>query len=220
MRYQWRQGPARHRGAQVQMRRIRWGKGWRGADGYRAGWIRLTQGQIWFAWVLVSVQAGAGEGQDPAQRQPTGQSLPPTEPAVPGTAPAPPTGFPRGTIVAFLPDFGGGLYSDPKGLRRWLAAQGWAICDGTDGTPDLHNRMLMGTERPEDAGQQIGSRNHDHRVSGNTDDAYGRNRDFPTGRGYSVRIPEDSHRHTIQGQTDRVEHIPPSTQVVFIIKTR
>jgi hypothetical protein len=35
-----------------------------------------------------------------------------------------------------------------------------------------------------------------------------------------LRIPEDSHRHGIQGQSDRVEHLPPSTQVVFIIKTR
>ena len=35
-----------------------------------------------------------------------------------------------------------------------------------------------------------------------------------------LRIPEDRHRHGIRGQSDRVEHLPPSTQVVFIIKTR
>jgi hypothetical protein len=142
-----------------------------------------------------------------------------------GTAPVqpaaiPPAGLPRGAIIAFMPDFRGVDYSDTKGLRRWLAGQGWAVCDGKDGTPDLHARMLIGTERPEDAGQRLGSRDHAHRLSGTTDDVYGRDRDFPTGRGYSVRIPEDSHRHGIQGQSDRVEHLPPSTQVVFIIKTR
>jgi hypothetical protein len=42
----------------------------------------------------------------------------------------PPAGLPRGAIVAFMQDFGGVEYSVPKGLRRWLPGQGWAICDG------------------------------------------------------------------------------------------
>ena len=47
----------------------------------------------------------------------------------------PPAGLPRGAIVAFMPDFRGVEYSDPKGLRRWLPGQGWAICDGKGPRP-------------------------------------------------------------------------------------
>ena len=46
----------------------------------------------------------------------TGAGLGPVQPAA-----APPRGLPRGVIVAFMPDFRGGAYSDPKALRRWLA---------------------------------------------------------------------------------------------------
>lgn len=156
-------------------------------------------------------EPSAGVGDGPGAQAGVAQVQP---------AAMPPAGLSLGAIVAVMSDFRGVDYSDPKGLRRWLAGQGWAICDGKDGTPDLHAQMLTGTERPEDAGPRVGPRDHAHRLSGTTDDVYGRDRDFPAGRGYSVRIPEDGHRHGIQGQSDRVEPLPPGTQVVFMIKTR
>ena len=191
-----------------------------GHQGCLVPWVqtgsRLVLVLVLVPWTVLAAdkapaEPSAGVGDGPGAQA----GAAPVQPA-----PMPPAGLPRGAIVAFMPDFRGVDYSDTKGLQRWLAGQGWAIRDGKDGTPDLHARMLIGTERPEDAGQRVGSRDHAHRLSGTTDDVHGRDRDFPTGRGYSVRIPEDSHRHGIQGQSDRVEHLPLSTQVVFIIETR
>ncbi len=121
-------------------------------------------------WVVPAAEKGPTEPSAAMGDGPGAQAV--TAPVQP--AAIPPAGLPRGAIVAFMPDFRGADYSDTKGLRRSLAGQGWAFCDGKDGTPDLHARMLIGTERPEDAGQRLGSRDHAHRLSGTTDDVYGR----------------------------------------------
>jgi hypothetical protein len=47
-----------------------------------------------------------------------------------------------GPIVAFLPDPKSENYSDLAGLKRWLGDRGWAICDGSEGTPDLSFRIV------------------------------------------------------------------------------
>ncbi len=135
-------------------------------------------------------------------------------------APAPPTGLPVGSIVAFLPDFQPGSYSDSNGLRNWLSAQGWAICDGSDGTPDLHNRVLLGTERPEDTGQSLGSLNHNHHVSGETVRRGARAVRIRDGIRHPVQIPDEHHQHKVDGKTDKADNLPPSTRVLFIMKVR
>jgi hypothetical protein len=57
-------------------------------------------------------------------------------------APQPPPGLPMGSIVAFLPDPKSENYSDLADLKRWLGDRGWAICDGSEGTPDLSFRIV------------------------------------------------------------------------------
>ena len=43
-------------------------------------------------------------------------------------------GFPRGMIVSYYPP-------DPTKI---VAPQGWSICDGSNGTPDLRGRFVVG----------------------------------------------------------------------------
>ena len=135
-------------------------------------------------------------------------------------APKPPAGLPKGSIVAFLPRMSGTEYNDGASLRRWLDRQGWAICDGSNGTPDLRQRMLLGTDDPLRTGQRLGSRKHEHRVRGDSGTPVHRNRSTPTGRLQLKQIPDDQHRHRLDLKSDRAEHLPPSLQVLFILKVR
>lgn len=132
------------------------------------------------------------------------------------TTPAPPT-LPAGSIIAFVPAASGFAGSEAA-LRDWLAERGWAICDGTMGTPDLRGRMLLGTTDPLSVGQRLGSRDHDHRVRGESEAPVLRNRHTPTGHGPLKHLPDDQHRHRLDLATDRSAHLPPSTRVLFIMK--
>ena len=132
---------------------------------------------------------------------------------------APPAGLPVGAIVAFMPR-AGGAYRDMAGLKRWLEARGWALCDGSNGTPDLGHRMLLGTTDLATAGQRLGSREHDHRVRGETDSPVRRNRSTPTGRLNLRQIPDEQHRHRLDVTSAKAEHLPLSLRVLFIMKVR
>lgn len=127
--------------------------------------------------------------------------------------------LPVGAIIAFMPRMGS-EYGNVEELRAWLRRQGWAICDGADGTPDMRNRMLLGTTDPITAGQRLGSRDHDHRVRGDTEAPLRRNRSTPTGRFQLKQIPDEQHRHRLDIESDKAEHLPPSMRVLFIIKVR
>lgn len=52
--------------------------------------------------------------------------------------------FPKGTILAW--------YS-----KSGVVPKGWAVCDGSNGTPDLRGRFLMGVSNFSDVGQKGGS---------------------------------------------------------------
>ena len=131
--------------------------------------------------------------------------------------------MPKGAIVAFLPDPKASEYHDDASLRKWLGRQGWAICDGHNGTPNLNYRMLLGTVRMERAGQVQGSRTHRHRFRGRTElSSRARQARFQEGLGQGrwIRIPEGRHEHPVVGVTDPAEHLPLSTRVLFIMKVR
>ncbi|QQO56885.1 MAG: hypothetical protein N838_29485 [Thiohalocapsa sp. PB-PSB1] len=129
------------------------------------------------------------------------------------------TSLPIGAIIAFMPAMGAD-YRNMTELRVWLKQQGWAICDGTNGTPNLRDRLLIGTTDSAAAGQRLGSWEHEHRIRGETDIPVRRNRNTPTGRLQSRQIPDDQHRHRVDIKSDRADHLPPSTRVLFIMKVR
>ncbi len=125
--------------------------------------------------------------------------------------------LPPGSIVAFVPR-ASGFSGTSAGLRNWLAARGWALCDGTRGTPDLRDRMLLGTNDASRVGERLGSRDHDHRVRGETGTPVLRNRHTRTGLAELKHLPDDRHRHAVDLASDGAEHLPPSTRVLFIMK--
>jgi hypothetical protein len=63
---------------------------------------------------------------------------------LPAILPPAPPAFPRGTIVAWFSHEG-------------PIPSGWALCDGTNGNPDLRDRFLMGTGQYPDVGKTGGT---------------------------------------------------------------
>ncbi len=64
------------------------------------------------------------------------------------------------------------------GIIMWsgpiaLIPLGWALCDGTNGTPDLTDRFILSVSANEDPGETGGAMNHSHSISGSgTDNHY------------------------------------------------
>jgi len=95
--------------------------------------------------------------------------------------------------------------------------EGWALCDGTDGTPDLRNRFVRGSLTPGTTG---GSETHVHAVdppSTNTGFAL---TGVPTGPGASG-IPHVEHQHNVNilaFLSAPAAHIPLFYKVAFIMR--
>jgi hypothetical protein len=140
--------------------------------------------------------------------------------SAPATATEPQTLLPVGAIVPFMPQPQAGEYHDDATLRDWLKARGWAICDGKNGTPDLHNRFLQGTERLEDAGTSGGDREHRHGVTARSGREIGRERVFAGGKHSPLKWYPDGHVHEFSARSDIENHLPPFTKVMFIMKIR
>jgi hypothetical protein len=164
-------------------------------------------------WAL-GTGIAAAQPPAPAPDHAAGPAQSPTAGRGPGLDP-----LPAGSVIAFVPS-AGGFTGTTAELRAWLAARGWAICDGTGGTPDLRDRMLLGTTDAGRVGQRLGSRDHDHRVRGETGAPALRNRHTRVGLAELRHLPDDQHRHGVDLASDRAGHLPPSTLVLFIMKLR
>ena len=133
--------------------------------------------------------------------------------------PAPtPYGVPAGTVVAWSPsaDRGEVEIDLANRVERIIAPAGWALCDGTNGTPNMVDRFARGTVTFRQIGQLSGSSAHVHPFSGHTTVAEGLNQ--AAGRGYDM-VGMD-HRHSFNGATDPAEHVPPCCNLVYIMKLR
>lgn len=162
--------------------------------------------------------AGALAGGMSSAQAPDGARSTDAVPAQPAALPG--TGaVPVGSIVAFAPA-ASGLGGTTEELRAWLDSRGWAICDGTRGTPDLRGRMLLGTTDAARVGERLGSQDHDHRVQGESSAPVLRNRHTRVGHAELKHLPDDQHRHRIDINSERAGHLPPSTRVLFIMKLR
>lgn len=81
------------------------------------------------------------------------------------TVPAPtPYGVPAGTVVAWSPsaDRGEVEIDLANRVERIIAPAGWALCDGTNGTPNMVDRFARGTVTFRQIGQLSGSSAHVH----------------------------------------------------------
>lgn len=111
--------------------------------------------------------------------------------------------FPTGAIV---------LWSGAIGT----IPDGYLICDGTWGTPDLRDKFIVGagdTYNPSDSG---GSIQHTHDFTGD-----GHIHDIPAGSGLQtgVTVADETASSPATGTTDNTNHLPPYYALAYIMKT-
>lgn len=103
---------------------------------------------------------------------------------------------------------------------------GWQLCDGTNGTPDLRDKFIVGA-RVDDAGtaktnitgaltKYGGSISHNHTFSAiaqaNSDHHAVRN-DYQ-----NVGVARNDHTHRVSGTTDSTVNLPPYYALAYIMK--
>lgn len=94
---------------------------------------------------------------------------------------------------------------------------GWAVCDGNNGTPDLEGRFVKSAEYDATVNTIGGTANHSHPVTG-----YGHVHDFGAGPGGYADGSKDRDDNTesaeISGITFVRNHEPPFYRLFFIMK--
>lgn len=139
-----------------------------------------------------------------------------------------PTNVPVGGIVIWS----GSIASIPSG---------WALCNGSSGTPDLRNKFVIGagstyavgatggaTTHVHGVGSTVSNGSHNHGFSGSTGSPSGT---VSTGTG-SYSAASGSHTHTISGSTgsggahthgvpdtDAASSLPPYYALAYIMRT-
>lgn len=130
----------------------------------------------------------------------------------------------------------------PKGvIVMWAGSmeempEGWSLCDGTKGTPDLRNRFVVGAGSSEHVGVKGGSYSHGHKQ-----DTHAHRITLPRSGMNTVRIPygyrgdhgslsykTHQQRHYASSQVasssklapaiKAAQNLPPYLKVVFIMK--
>lgn len=113
----------------------------------------------------------------------------------------------------------------PKGtIIAWYASQGpvpagWAVCDGSSGTPDLRNRFIQGVGSIADSGEDPnGSATHFHEAQISTIDPKlkGEVTLVTNEGGDDVPVTRPSHQH--YATVAPASSIPPNYRLVFLMK--
>ena len=114
-------------------------------------------------------------------------------------------GVPKGTILAWQPtmDYIKGLEVESS-KKSIIPPPGWAVCDGTLGTPNLTDHFIMGTAIFETIGDVGGNTKHIHDV---------KREDVARKKGL-VTATKKAVVH-VEGEGT---HIPPNVKLVFIMK--
>ena len=134
-------------------------------------------------------------------------------------APTPaPFGVPAGTIIAWSPP-AGNVVTTAQG-KRVIPPDGWAICDGTNGTPDLRGSFLRGSTDPSTLLQSGGAESHTHKVNISTQNAHLKEFDGSDANGSMQKDGGQriNHNHVVDFTTAPVSNLPPFVTVQYIIK--
>jgi len=93
---------------------------------------------------------------------------------------------------------------------------GWTLCDGTNGTPDLRDRFVVGAGGAYSPGDTGGAATHTHQFTlPNHSHAIPPGNDIGAGPGYD----ETTTMATVSGTSDPASHLPPYYALCFIMKT-
>ena len=94
---------------------------------------------------------------------------------------------------------------------------GWSVCKG-DGTPDLDERFLIGTNDPREVGKPTGTDKHDHNFQATSAPGQGKFQRPPEGANNTTGGRNWIHKHKVTGATEGKKHIPLSVKVWFLCK--
>lgn len=120
-----------------------------------------------------------------------------------------PFGVPRGTVLPWVPQQND-LRTD-NGVVSWKPPEGWVLCDGTQGTPNLINRFIRGAMNTDQTAG--GQENHTHQV-----DLAGaiRSPESNTPMVYGLNAPQMWHTHL--ATVSSVSNMPPFVSLLYIMK--
>lgn len=93
---------------------------------------------------------------------------------------------------------------------------GWTLCDGTDGTPDLRDRFIIGAGNTHIPGATGGSLMHNHTFTGN-----GHSHSIP-GVGpiqTGANLANTTSSDPATGTTDNAIDLPPYYALAYIMRT-
>lgn len=116
-------------------------------------------------------------------------------------------GLPKGTVISWNP------YQEPTLEQNIedIIPDGWAICDGSYGTPDLTDKFIMGTNSLNSVSESGGTVEHIH--TGKTNN--GNNNKQRTGSG-GRDASDRNHSHIIY--VDKTNHLPPYYKLIYLMK--
>lgn len=92
---------------------------------------------------------------------------------------------------------------------------GWQICDGTNGTPDLRDRFVVGAGGVFDPGDTGGSTTHTHTFTGS-----GHAHELPVGNDIAAGndFDKDTTADPASGTTDPTSSLPFYFALAYIMK--
>lgn len=92
---------------------------------------------------------------------------------------------------------------------------GWHLCDGTDGTPDLRDRFVIGAGLTYDPGDTGGSTTHTHTFTG---DGHVHEIDPGTGIAAGTDLDDATEPASTIGTTDPGDSMRPYYALAYIMK--
>ena len=126
--------------------------------------------------------------------------------------PEPFYGVPKGAVIPWRPTEKN-LRTDNAENTYLAPPEGWALCDGENGTPDLRDRFVLGSVTYGELGAAGGAQKHAHTASSTKSadkwDQHG-------GMGSGYKQTKDSHTHAITVAS--VGHMPPFVKLAYIMK--
>lgn len=107
------------------------------------------------------------------------------------------------------------------GIIMWSGSvgsipSGWYLCNGSNGTPDLRNRFIVGAGSTYEVGDTGGSTTHEHTYSGRTGGQVPVTTFAESGNDINHT---DEHQHDYSGTTSTKNHLPPYYALCFIMKS-
>lgn len=114
------------------------------------------------------------------------------------------------------PEFRSGMILEWDGLIADIP-DGFSLCDGTNGTPDLRDKFIKGASAGVEAGGEGGCSSHDHAVAGTTaycSGCYSTSSFSCVGVYYSGMI----HMHSFCVTSSSENNLPPYYETLFIMK--